>query len=347
MERNKLKIAISTCQTGMVESLSAMFSEHEWHILGIRKPSPEWDFHMAVQSGVFGRNVVNHFQDEEPIEKLNIEEYDLLIDVAESNDYNPKWREAAIRWKIPRLFYLTNPAPKTTLIRKVGWLGRRVVKSTHPIYHYYRQLRGFPIVYTNEQLQSDWGLKGEVIHFSHDEWGIGGWVGRDPKMLLGKNGYYTWAKPEDTPLADLFQKLERAMGDELIIHDASRDPMAEEDWRDFVAKKRLWFEHDFGSTGRSLCQGVVKAMCLGLPVLQWKTSICQGWRFVKNGVNGLVTDNIDEAVRFAKRLIDDFDLAKKYSEEMVREYEWNLSWRVAKPEWEKAMRKAIAVYEMS
>lgn len=345
-----MKIAISTCQTGMVESLSAMFSEHQWHILGIRKPTPDWQFHMRVDQRL-GRDVYNHYQEEEPIEKINIDDYDLLIDVAESNDYNPLWRETAINWNIPRILYITSNAPKTRLLRSAeNYFGKtgfkiahkllRHLDELHQIFFYYDLIGKPPIVYTNEQLQYDWQLKGQVIHFSHDEWGIGEWIGDEPIMLLGKNGFYTWSKPTGKK-AKFFDELFYRLGKKFSVHDSSFEPMAEWDWRNYVAHKRLWFEHDFGSTGRSLCQGLVKAMCLGLPVLQWKTPICQGWRFIENGVNGLVTNNMDEAVTFALRLLHDFDQAKEYSKEMVKAYKKHLSWEVAKPKWEQAMQNAL------
>lgn len=346
-----MKIAISTCNTGMVESLSAMFSEHEWHILGIMPVRPDWQFNMVVERQ-FGRNVYNHKQDEEPIEKINIRDYDLLIDVAESNDYNPEWREAAKKWDVPRIIYITNPSPETSFLRwaeKFGRLGvalyHRQNHVRHPIFQYYRGLKGYPTVFSNEQLRHDWGLDGEVIHFTADEWGIGGWNGDESRMLYGKNGYYTWSKPEGTRFEGLFSELEARLGSKLVIHDSSIESMSECDWRDYVAHKRVWFEHDFGSTGRAITQGLVKAMCLGLPVILWKTKICQGWRFIKNKVNGLVTNSVEDVVLFAKQLFYDYYLGKAYSENMVRAYRKHLSWDVAKPRWEKAMAEAFTCYE--
>lgn len=351
-----MKIAISTCQTGMIESLSTMFSEHEWHVLGIMRATPDWPFNMAINTmqWPYRKNVFNHFQDEEPIGKLNIRKYDLLIDVAESNDYNPRWQKTAINWDIPRIFYNTNPAPKTSIIRRLEkrrfkrfslWAFRKFNQVNEPIFHYYRRLGDWPRIYTNETLRRDWGLKGEVIHFSHDEWGIGGWIGDEPTMLYGKNGYYSWAPPT-REYRKFFDPIQDALGEQFEIRDPWRDTfLPEDEWRDYVRHKRIWFEFDFGSTGRALTQGLAKAMCLGLPVVLWKTNICQGWRFVKNQHTGLVTDNVDEVVTFAKQLFYDKYLAKAYSENMVRTYKKNLSWAVAKPKWEKAMKRAGEEYE--
>lgn len=326
-----------------------MLSESELHVIGIRRMTEDWPFNMEISRDTwpYRKNIFSHFQDDEPIEKLDINEYDLLIDVAESNDYNPKWRETAIKWNVPRIIYITNPAPKTSLIRRWHSFTKILTHSTDPIFHYYRKLKGCPIVYSNEMLQRDWGLEGTIIHFTFDEWGIGGWIGDKTEMLFGKNGYYTWAPPSNAPtqIAELFKELEKRFGDKLTIHDSSKDPMDEWMWRNYVAHHRLWFEHDFGSTGRALTQGVVKAMCLGCPVVLWKTKICQGWRFIRNKFNGLVTQNVDEVVNFAEALFYDYYYAKALSENMIRAYRKNLSWAVAKPKWEKAMKQAFEQYE--
>ena len=332
-----------------------MFSEHEWHILGIRRWAADWQFCMSVESGKFGRNVYNHFQDTEPIQQINIQEYDLLIDVAESNHYNPQWRETASNWKIPRIRYITNPCPKTTALR---WSERArnllfkwtqaYLQATESIFQYYNQpnVKGSPIVYTNKQLEHDWGLEGRVIYFSHDEWGIGRWTGEEPIMICGKNGYYSWSKPpKGSRVEQVFAQLFAELGDQFYVHDSSIQPYEEIQWRDFVAKKRLWFEHDFGSTGRAFCQGVVKAMCLGLPVIAWRTKIGQHYRFIDNYWDGLVTDDMHQCVTLAKHLLTDFKAAEEYSHNMIRLYNETLSWAVTKPKWKNAMDEAFVQYE--
>ena len=346
-----MKIAWSVSHTGLLEMLASLFPEHEFTALGVIREdmrnalSGQEEFRPNMKIGPVDLN------------RVNISEFDLLIELAEANGYNNDWRHIASMWKIPRIYYITNPGPYLGEFKKLErFIGRRraygmSLKARGPNgyklyspspYDYWKKCGKYPIVFSSRILREEWKLDGRVIHnTAPKEWERAEYVGDIPKMLFGKNGYYTWAKPTGPEQIKFFSELEKTFGDKLEIHDSSVDGLSEKDWIEKCTHYRCWFDHDFGSSGRALCQGLVKAMAIGMPVFVWKTRFSEAEGLV-NPFS--VHDNMSFLASVVNSLLDSVDEARIFSKSTKGYYKRKLSNAVIRPQWEEVMEEAVRLH---
>jgi hypothetical protein len=282
------------------------------------------------------------------LREINIDRFDLLVDVMESNYYNLNWRTRAENWKIPRIYYITNPAcgilPFTRYT--VGELGvdfRNLFNKTEAFYpnpfKYMKKVGKYPVVFTNETLQREWKVEGDVIYFTAPKlWEDSEYIGDEEKILCVASCFYSSRPPKGKNLA-LFFELKKAFPNTFVIHDPIEKNIPEKEFIEFVRHKRVMFEHDMQSSGRALSQMFVKSLALGIPTIVWNTDITCA-KYYAGNVNSIpmLKDYLNMIISEKAKHIGIIDAENRASKGIYQKY---FSQKIIKPQWEQKIEEAM------
>ena len=272
----------------------------------------------------------------------DLDNFDLMLDVAETNNYILNYFRVAENWNIPRVRKILYTVSQKELSFKtvLRYIKRGKWISTHDLVKYLRKFEHYPLVYENPVLQRAWSSykfkNGRVILNTVDPWFTSKWIGDKKSVFAMYNGAFSWRKhaKETQIIADVFSKIDG------YLHDAYLKWLSLKDLILLMSHYRVYFEI---GAGRPLTLAFQQAMSLGMPVVVYNKGPTCYSDIIHHGINGFTCPTINGVEACCKLLLKNYDLAKHIGKNARETAEQLWSTKVIKPLWEQTFREALEV----
>lgn len=179
---------------------------------------------------------------------------------------------------------------------------------------------------TSERKIQHYAGEDAIIRGYVDENIYNGWTGEDRIVLTFNNDYARRIFASNT---QAYERIRQHMHKERFeLYGAGNESVSHSlgflDWETQKRKyrqSRLYF--GLGSKPASATYNIVEAMMTSSPVITWGKRMGNYWNhpfygptyemheIIKNGVNGLASDNEAEMIKFISSMLNDYDLAKE------------------------------------
>lgn len=321
-----MKIAVSFPTTfQLIEKLGDLFGE--LHLIGFNgEYTSEKRYETELPNDL---GIKLHFR-REHYSKIDPNEYDLLIDSWETRNYNPEWREWSMKWRIPRILKILWSAKP----ERIGLSEKEIGIFSHSV-----------VSTENFFLEKRWKDVGmphtKVLLYPPGSWWFDGeWSGKENKLLYVLSGIGAWRDTVSTGF-DIWKEIERMLPGQTLHQDGYKNFLSSKDLSNLFRKHRCYANLDHTHKARPLCLMFTEAISAGTPPIILKCQYTDYDHYIKNDVNGFICESASEVANSAKKLMNDYELAKDMSYKTRQIAQDNFSNDVLKPVWDEAIDLAV------
>ncbi len=129
-----------------------------------------------------------------------------------------------------------------------------------------------------------------------------GWTGEEKRLVIAKNNF----KERDINKFNLFNEVCSGY-DSLILGSGQQKSLGYKDLADLFRKSRVYMNIEIENSGFDTA--CIEAMMTGMPIISTDTEV--SGQFIRDGIEGFISNNVDYLKKRVRDLLNDWDMAKK------------------------------------
>jgi len=301
-----LRICVPVWHLHVLDHLAQLFPEHQFVVWG------------TGRLGDFGYpHATNIYQVFRPWNEVKYEQFDLLLDAAEAENWTPNYFEVTRHIRMPRVISVTYS------------------RTPHHL-DYYKEFEEYPKVFEDTETMKIWNMKNShVIYHCPLLFYNAKWLGNETKLFTVYNYYKRnrlFSKDEE-----FYVQLEKHLP--LVVHDGSIDFISEEELVKKYATHRCFVD---GSVERRMTNAFLQALALGMPCIVVKSTHDNN-KMVIDKKSGFIVSNVEEAIERGRVLLEDKNLAEEFHNVALQVREDFINPNMCKKNWTELFEEALVI----